>query len=139
MTFEKLLRTQMIIAGLGAAVLFAGSARAQEITNAEFNDGPHTVAFAQPTEPVSATPASTPVMSETQALLAVAAIGMPVVPGEDSLVASSELERWVVAGTLFIALGVIIFYCAAELRALTELKRANRSPKTAASMAPRTV
>ena len=142
MRLQKILRTQMIITGLGAALLFAGSVKAQEITNTEFSDGPHVTAFAQPTQSVSAqvTPASTPVMNENQAMNAVATISMPVV-SDDGTLASSEIERWAVAGILFVGLVVILFHCAAELNALAELKRANRSlrARTAARMFPRAV
>ena len=142
MRFQKMLRTQMLITGLGAALLFAGSVKAQEITNSEFSDGPYVTAFAQPTQSVSAqvTPASTPVMNEYQAMNAVATITMPVLP-DDGTLASSEIERWAVAGILFGALVVILFYCASELGALAELKRANRSlrARTAARMSARAV
>ena len=141
MRFQKMLRTQMIIAGLGAALLFAGSVKAQEITNTEFSDGPYVTAFAKPTAAVSAqvTPASTPVINEDQATSA-AMISMPVVSDNGTL-ASSEFERWAVAGILFVGLVVILFYCAAELSALAELKRANRSlrTRTAARMSARAV
>jgi hypothetical protein len=143
MKFQTMLRTQMIIAGLGVALLFAGSTKAQEITNTEFSDGPNVTAFAQPIPLVSAQvdPASTPAMNESQALRAVAAISVPVVPDDGTILASSEFERWVVAGILFIALGVIMFYCAAELSALAALKRATRSlrARQAARMSPRAV
>lgn len=142
MRFQKMLRTQMIITGLGAALLFAGSVKAQEITNTEFNDGPYVTAFAQPTQSVSAqvTPASTPVMNELEARSAVATISMPVV-SDDGTLASSEAERWAVAGILFVAVVVILFYCAAELSALAELKRANQNlrARTAARMSARAV
>ena len=142
MRFQKMLRTQMIITGLGAALLFAGSAKAQEITNTEFNDGPYVTAFAQPTQSVSAqvTPASTPVMNEFDAMGAVATISMPVV-SDDGTLASSAVERWAVAGILFVAVVVILFYCAAELNALAELKRANQNlrARTAARMSARAV
>lgn len=140
MTFQKMLRTQLIVTGLGAALMLASSAKAQEITNTEFNDGPYVVAFLQPVS-AQATPASTPVMNQSQAITAMAAISAPVVPDEETLVATSALERWAVAGVLFIALGVIVFYCLAELSALAELKRANRSlrARTAPRMSPRTV
>jgi predicted metal-binding membrane protein len=132
----------MIITGLGAALLFAGSVKAQEITNTEFNDGPYVTAFAQQTPSVSAqvTPASTPVMNEYQAIGAVATISMPVV-SDDGTLASSEIERWAVAGILSVALVVILFYCASELNSLAELKRANRSfrARTAARMSARAV
>jgi len=143
MKFQRMLRTQMVIAGLGAALLFAGSAKSQEITNTEFNDGPYVTAFAQPAQPVSAqtSPASTPVMTASQTMPTVAAVGMPLVPDDGGVVASSEVEGWIVAGLLFIALGIIMFYCASELSALAELKRANRSlrARTAARMSPRAV
>ena len=143
MKFQKTLRTQMIITGLGAVLLLAGSTKAQEITNTEFSDGPNVTAFAQPTPSLSAQvdSASTPAMNESQALRAVAAISVPAVPDDGTILASSEFERWVVAGILFIALGVIMFYCAAELSALAELKRANRSlrARQAARMSPRAV
>ena len=142
MRFQKMLRTQMLITGLGAALLFAGSVNAQEITNTEFNDGPNVTAFAQPTQSVSAqvTPASTPVMNEFEAMSAVATISMPVV-SDDGTLASSEAERWAVAGILFVAVVVILFYCAAELNALAELKRANQNlrARTAARMSARAV
>lgn len=142
MRFQKMLRTQMIITGLGAALLFAVTVKAQEITNTEFNDGPYVTAFAQPTQSVSAqvTPASTPVMNEVQAMSAVATISMPAV-SDDGTLASSEIERWAVAGILFMALVVILFYCAAELNALAELKRANHNlrARTAARMSARAV
>src|SRR5215472_4392003 len=107
MRFQKILRTQMIITGLGAALLFAGAVRAQEITNTEFNDGPNVTAFAQPTQSVSAqvAPASTPVMNEFEAKIAVATISMPVV-SDDGTLASSEIEHWAVAGILFMGLVV---------------------------------
>ena len=143
MAFQKTLRTQLIITGFGAALLLAGSVKAQDITNTEFSDGPYVVAFAQPAESAFAqsTPAtSLPVTNEFRSVQA-AAVSMPVVPGDDSGVAWSATEQWVVAGTLFIALGVIMFYCAAELAALAEVKRANRSlrARTAARMSPRAV
>jgi predicted metal-binding membrane protein len=132
----------MIITGLGAALLFAGSVNAQEITNTEFNDGPNVTAFAQPTQSVSAqvTPASTPVMNEFEAMSAVATISVPPV-SDDGALASSEIERWAVAGILFMGLVVILFYCASELNALAELKRANNSlrARTAARMSARAV
>lgn len=139
MTFQKMLRTQMIITGLGAALLLSGSARAQEITNTEFSDGPYVVAFAQPAS-AQVNQATTPVTNQFHVTQA-AVVSMPIVPDDDTLVASSSIERWIVAAILLVALGVIMFYCAAELNAVAELKRANRSlrARTAARMSPRAV
>ena len=41
MRFQKMVRTQLFIAGLGAALLFAVGTKAQEIVNTEFADGPY--------------------------------------------------------------------------------------------------
>jgi hypothetical protein len=140
MTFQKMLRTQLIVAGFGAALVLASSAKAQEITNTEFSDGPYVAAFAQPVV-AYATPASTPVMTEPQAMEAIAAITAPVFADEETLVAASSVERWIVVGLLLVAFIVIGFYCLAELNALTELKRANRNlrARTSNRMSPRTV
>jgi hypothetical protein len=139
MTFQKMLRTQLIVAGFAAALMLASAAKAQEITNTEFNDGPYVAAFAQPVV-AQVTPASTPVMTEPQAIEA-AVITAPVFADEETLVAASSVERWIVAGMLLIAFMVIGFYCLAELNALAALKRANRSlrARTSTRMSPRTV
>lgn len=143
MTFSKMVRTQLIVASFGAALMVAGSVKAQEITNTEFSDGPFVVAFAQQAQSVSAQaiPSPAPVMTESQALQAMAAVSMPAIPDDATVLASSELERWVVAGILFTALAVIAFYCISELSALVALKRANHNlrARTATRMTPRTV
>jgi hypothetical protein len=140
MTFQKMLRTQLIVAGFAAALMLASAAKAQEITNTEFNDGPYVAAFAQQVV-AQVTPASTPVMTEPQAIEAIAVITAPVFADEETLVAASSVERWIVAGMLLIAFMVIGFYCLAELNALAALKRANRSlrARTSTRMSPRTV
>jgi hypothetical protein len=48
MNFQNMIRSGLVIAGLGAALSFPGSVSAQEITNARFSDGPNVVALAQP-------------------------------------------------------------------------------------------
>src|SRR6201987_218330 len=110
MTFQEMLRTQLIGAGFGAALLLASAAKAQEITNTEFNDGPYVTAFAQPIV-AQATPASTPVMNEPQAMQAMAVITAPVFADEETLVAASSVERWIVAGMLLVPfIGVGFFW-----------------------------
>src|ERR1700751_6390217 len=99
MRFQEMLRTQLIVAGFGAALLLASAAKAQRITNTEFNDGPYVAAFAQPVV-AQATPASTPVMNEPQAMQAIAVVTAPVFADEETLVAAFSVERWIVAGRL---------------------------------------
>jgi hypothetical protein len=47
MKFQNMIRTQLVLAGFAAALLFAGSASAQEIENTAFYDGPTVAALEQ--------------------------------------------------------------------------------------------
>jgi len=44
MNLKNIIRMQAVIIGVGAALLFAGSARSQEIENTQWPEGPNTVA-----------------------------------------------------------------------------------------------
>ena len=55
MRFQNVIRTQLVIAVLGTALLFPGVTKAQEISNTAFDDGPNAVPFAQPV-PAQAAP-----------------------------------------------------------------------------------
>lgn len=48
MKFQNMIRSGLVIAGLGAVMAFPGSVWAQEITNSTFSDGPNMVTLAQP-------------------------------------------------------------------------------------------
>ena len=48
MRFQNVIRTQLVIAGLGTALLFPGVTKAQEISNATFDDGPNGAPLARP-------------------------------------------------------------------------------------------
>jgi len=48
MRFQNVIRMQLVIAGLGTALLFPGVTKAQEISNTAFDDGPNAAPFAQP-------------------------------------------------------------------------------------------
>lgn len=47
MRFQSIIRTQIVIAGLGIVLLFPAVTKAQEISNTTFSDGPNAVPFAQ--------------------------------------------------------------------------------------------
>ena len=127
MKFHTILRTQWLVTGLGAALLLAAPVNAQEITNTEFNDGPYVVPFsdAVPTQD-AAVAASTPVMTESQALQVVAAISAPSIPAEPNLFQVSAVGRWITI-TLLVIASLLAVFILVELSILVELKRARRS------------
>lgn len=45
---KKMMRMQVLVAGLGMALMCAGATKAQEIVNTKFDDGPNVAAMAQP-------------------------------------------------------------------------------------------
>jgi len=122
MKVQNVLRTPLLAFGLGAALLLAGSAKAQEIVNAEFEDGPYV--FSQPVY-LEATPAATPVMTESQAIQAMGVISSPAIPDADRMQAP-VLERWLAALLLVVA-GLLAMFILVELSMLAELKRARRT------------
>jgi hypothetical protein len=124
MKVQNVLRTPLLAFGLGAALLLAGSAKAQEIVNTEFADGPHVVPFSQPVD-LQATPASTPVMTESQAIHAMGVISGPAIPDADRIQAL-VLERWL-AALLVVVAGLLAMFILVELSMLAELKRARRT------------
>jgi hypothetical protein len=122
MKFQTILRTLWLATGFAAALWLPGPAKAQEITNTEFDDGEYVVPFAQPVSAQdSSAPASTPVMSELQAFQAAAVISAS--SEGPNLKRMAALERWLllVVGSL---LGLFIVV---ELSVLVGLKRARRS------------
>jgi hypothetical protein len=48
MKFQKIMQTQLVIAGLVTVLLFPGVTKGQEISNTAFDDGPNVAPFAQP-------------------------------------------------------------------------------------------
>jgi hypothetical protein len=123
MKFKNVLRTPLLACGLGAVLLLAGSAKAQEIVNTEFEDGPYVVPFSQPV--LQATPASTPVLTESQAIQAMGVISGPAIP-DANRIQTSVLERWLAALLLVVA-GLLAMFILVELSMLAELKRARRT------------
>jgi len=127
MKFQTILRTLWLATGFAAVLSLAGTAKAQEITNTEFDDGQYVVPFAQPVSAQdSSAPASTPVMSESQAFQAAAIISAPSISERADLVRIAVLERWVTAVLLVVA-SVLGLFIVVELSVLVALKRAQRS------------
>ena len=136
MKFQNMIRTQLVLAGLGAALLFAGSASAQEIVNTEFSDGPNVVALAEssPAQPTLATSpmqaASTQVQSEDSNEVSVA----DSLAGGDSLVQDPTEGAWLTT-TLLICMALIAIFALAaakrEDRGFRSRRRSYVSPRAA--------
>lgn len=111
MRFQKMVRTQLFIAGLGAALLFAVGTQAQEIVNTEFVSGPHV-------EPMGEAPAASVARIDVQTTSA----------AEQGDNGEQESARLIWTGTVLIWIGAIGIYAggparrfAREIQALSKL------------------
>jgi hypothetical protein len=116
MKSRKLIRWQLILAGLGTALLFTASAQAQEITNTAFDDGPNVTSFAQPSADQSAV-ASTQTQPGTPSIREFAAI-------ESSL--SAQHVALIDSPVVAAGLTLLLFVCIA-ISAIGESKRVKRN------------
>jgi len=135
MKFQNMIRTQLVLAGLGAVLLFASSASAQEIENTTFSDGPNVVALAQPT-PAQPTLAPSPEQVNSTAIQSEDTNNISVadsLAGGDSLAVDPTAGAWLTT-SLLICMAVIAVY------ALAEAKRDERKPRSGrrAYVSPRT-
>lgn len=129
MKFQKMIRMQMILTGLAAALLLASSAKSQEITNTAFNDGPNVVPFEQ-FVPDQVPVKSTAAVTDSQAARSIAQTSTSSVSQEAGLVQTQE--GWMTTA-LLICIGLVSLY------ALSEAKRANRNarPRTSSNVRTR--
>jgi len=115
MKFRKMIRWQLVLAGLAAAMLFTPSAHSQEITNTAFDDGPNVTGFAQPTaaQPsAQVLPTQAAVPSVTEAAAIQASLPKPRVAVIDAPLVTAGLA-------------LLLFICIA-LSAIREPKSRNR-------------
>lgn len=125
MKSRTVFRRHLFLVGLGATLLLAGSAKAQEITNTQFDDGPYVVPFSQPlSDPVSSdsAPPAIPVLTETNALQAMALTDRPSIPDQADVAHAAVVERWITA-ILLVTIGIVVFFILVELSMLLELRR----------------
>jgi len=116
MKLRRMVRWQLILAGLAAALYFAPAAYSQEITNTAFDDGPYVTTFAQsdvaqPSTPSTLAQADVPSLNEVTSVRA--SLSTPNVTLVDS--------PWVAAGI------TAILFTAIALFAIGEAKRTRRN------------
>jgi len=116
MTFKRAIRVQMLVAGLGMALFCAGAARAQEIVNTSFDDGPNVTTFAQPA------PANAATVTSNQPITAPAQL--PVAAVEATRQTGSEKSLWI--GVSLVWLGAIGMYFSGPAKRFANEMRAVR-------------
>jgi hypothetical protein len=125
MNFQNMIRSGLVIAGLGAALSFPGSVWAQEITNARFSDGPNVVALAQPaaTAQSAANSNALPGPQVVQASTASAADALPQ-PTSDEQEPNAGL-MW--AGVVLVWIGAVGIYAYGPAKRFAEQIRSLRN------------
>jgi hypothetical protein len=122
MKFQNIIRSGLVIAGLGAALAFPGSVWAQEITNSTFSDGGNMVALAQPADARQSTGANVnalPGPQAAQASVAIAASAQPR-PGNNEQ-EPTEGSMW--AGVAFLWISAAAAFAYAGVKRFVERVR----------------
>jgi hypothetical protein len=115
MKFQNIIRSGLVIAGLGVALAYPGSVWAQEITNSTFSDGPNVVALAQPADATQSADANVnalPGPQAAQASVVIAASAQPR-PGSNEQ-EPTEGSMWAGVAFLWISAAVAFAYAAAK-------------------------
>jgi hypothetical protein len=114
-----MIRAVLLITGLGAALLFVNAARAQEIANTEFPDGPYTTPFTQPVPTNAAANAS----SDSQARKMATILGTADDASADALMERrypSERMMWIGIGVLWVCGAVGVYFVSLAKRLVRE-------------------
>ena len=128
MKFQNIIRSGLVMAGLGTALAFPGSVWAQEITNSTFSDGPHVVALEQPAATAQATDANVnalPGPQAAQASMAIAASAQPR-PGSNEQ-QPTEGSMWAGVAFLWISAAAAFAYAGAK-RFVERVRHLRNSP-----------
>ena len=129
MNFRNMIRMQvMTLAGLGVAMLFAGSAYAQqEMDPTPFADGPYVERMAQPAPAAYGTTTSTAVVTPTDAQRASVTIASP--SQVETAAVWTKLDNLVLSALFVCAAGILLY----------EISQARRVAANEAAYLPRVV
>lgn len=129
MNFRNMIRMQvMTLAGLGVAMLFAGSAYAQqEMDPTPFADGPYVERMAQPAPAAYGTTTSTAVVTPTDAQRASVTIASP--SQVETAAVWTKLDNLVLSALFVCAAGILLY----------EISQARRVVANEAAYLPRSV
>src|SRR5215467_10607006 len=116
MKVRQIVRGQLILAGLAAALFVTPAAHSQEISNATFDDGPYVTSFAQPD------------LAESPAQTAPAQAAVPSLNEVQSIQASLVMPKATMLDSPWVAAGLtMILFAAIALAAIAESKRVRRN------------
>jgi hypothetical protein len=137
MKFQSV-RKQLIIAGFTAALLFSGVAKAQEITNSTFPDGPSTAPFAQPvaTQPGVAAKAA-PGANDKMTMVDASVSASPNAPLPQAPDNEERPDKLMWTGLFLVWIGAVGLYFSGPAKRLTEEMRRIRSLKLTANASNR--
>jgi hypothetical protein len=115
MKFQNMIRSGLVIAGLGAVMAFPGSVWAQEITNTTFSDGPNVVALEQPNATAQSTDLNSnalpgPEAAKASAAIASAAKTQPINNEQEP----TEGSMWAGVAFLWISAAAVFAYVPAK-------------------------
>jgi hypothetical protein len=121
MKIQNILRMNAVAIGFAAALFLATTpVRSQEITNAEFPEGPYATAYAQPTAELQQ--AAAPVTEATTPQAPAAVVSTPVV-------SNTQLESMVTTAGDWMLASALLGLALIGLYAIAEIRRANRSSR----------
>jgi len=119
MKFQSIIRIGIVFAGMATAFTFlAGTTKAQEITNTEFNDGPNVAPLA---EPAASQQSASLALSGSDAMRAGESIANVEQPDEMGVLRVAAKDANWVTISLLMGIGLVSLY------ALAEAKRARRN------------
>ena len=128
MRFQNIIRAQLVIAGLGTVLLFAGVTKGQEISNTPFDDGPNAAPLAKPV-PAQGAGNSFSAPPSAQATTAKAAIDRPVTaPRTSDAQERSTILIWI--GAVLVWIGAIGLCARGPAKYLTRKRRSLRDSHT---------
>lgn len=126
MKFRNIIRMQMVLAGLGVAMLFTGSAYAQqEMDPAPFDDSPYVQPMPQPAPGTSA--ATTSPAETNSANIQLANVGTDSAVQVESTVTWTPIDQLTVMALLVCA-ACVLLYEIAKAKSENNNARAKRSP-----------
>lgn len=114
MKIQNVFRMQVAVMAVGAALLFAGAVRAQEIDNPSFDEGPNSVPFSQKADATKVNSTQSALVAENRASKGAANPAPNAIVSENALVQNEvvsqppPVEFWMpIAGFLAVLIGLL--------------------------------